>query len=105
MTEYYTEADITHTDPKDFKYKGGQYSFTTGFGKLDKLVGNFDDEDGCYWYEERLRKAGVTTPKGVYEDHEMSCCYFNFKSITSARSFLKRLNKWIEDRINLVASL
>ena len=100
----YTIDDVKYTDPKVYKCGHGQYTFTTGFGKIDKLVGCLDNGDGCYWYVDKLKKAGVIT-KTTFEDSEYCQCYFYFKTKQSAEGFINRLNKWIEKRMEMVAAL
>lgn len=105
MSKYhYGEEALHYTDPKEFKNPWGQWCFTAGFSSIDKAVGYPEGGDGCHWYGDKLEEAGVVT-KSVKTDHEMCGCYFYFKTKRAAISFLKRLNQWIDKRIEMVEAL
>lgn len=67
------------------------YCIMTDFGD------EFPQFINCYEIAEIIRKAGVIT-RGVLEDHEHSCCYYNFKTKRSAERFCDRLGKFIAMR-------
>lgn len=67
------------------------YYIASDFTAFDDI---FPSSMSCYEVSDVIRTAGIVT-KGILEDHEHSCCYYNFKTRISAERFCKRLAKFI----------
>lgn len=67
------------------------YWISTDFGR------EFPRRMSCYAIADIIRKGKVVM-KGTLEDHEHSCCYYNFKTKLAAERFAKRLARFIFNR-------